>query len=222
MNYQILIKRVDNVNEVEGYWSDEDYVQLLEKFNYPDASTAKKENLPELLEMAISDYEPNEAAEIALAYKLGEELNEGQIEQISHNMLIDKVCEEYPEIHMQARLFHINQLLYKAYNGKFPNTKASIVHFSMTPKDGEVKELTAENVLKLLNNGLSDRNLIKRLFEDQMTKNIPFPTAEAIVWELNTEDNVNFSLVTSENWINNDDIIASEFEGELEEIEEEA
>jgi hypothetical protein len=28
-------------------------------------------------------------------------------------MLIDKVCEEYPEIHMQARLFHVNQLLLK-------------------------------------------------------------------------------------------------------------
>jgi hypothetical protein len=100
MNYQIIIKRIDTVNEV-GYWSDEDF-QLLGKFNFPDAETAEKKNLPELLEMAISDYEPNEAAEIVLAYKLGEELNEGQIEQISHNMLIDKVCEEYPEIHMQA------------------------------------------------------------------------------------------------------------------------
>jgi hypothetical protein len=44
------------------------------------------------------------------------------------------------------------------------------------------KELTAENVLKLLNNGLSDRNLIKRLFDDQMTQNIPFPNAAAIIW----------------------------------------
>ncbi|WP_369753111.1 hypothetical protein [Flavobacterium sp. WC2409] len=221
MNYQIIIKRIDTVNEVEGYWSDEDFIQLLEKFNFPDAATAEKKNLPELLEMAISDYEPNEAAEIVLAYKLSEELNEGQIEQISHNMLIDKVCEEYPEIHLQGTLFHINQLLFKAYNGKFPNAKASVVHFSMTPVDGEVKELTAENVLKLLNNGLSDRNLIKRLFDDQMSKNIPFPEAEGIIWELNTEDNVNYSLVTSENWINNEDITASEFEGILEEIEEE-
>ncbi|WP_367757144.1 hypothetical protein [Flavobacterium sp. WC2430] len=221
MNYQIIIKRIDTVNEVEGYWSDEDFIQLLEKFNFPDAATAEKKNLPELLEMAISDYEPNEAAEIVLAYKLSEELNEGQIEQISHNMLIDKVCEEYPEIHLQGTLFHINQLLFKAYNGKFPNAKASVVHFSMTPVDGEVKELTAENVLKLLNNGLSDRNLIKRLFDDQMYKNIPFPEAEGIIWELNTEDNVNYSLVTSENWINNEDITASEFEGILEEIEEE-
>ncbi|WP_367773519.1 hypothetical protein AB3G33_06500 [Flavobacterium sp. WC2421] len=221
MNYQIIIKRIDTVNEVEGYWSDEDFIQLLEKFNFPDAATAEKKNLPELLEMAISDYEPNEAAEIVLTYKLSEELNEGQIEQISHNMLIDKVCEEYPEIHLQGTLFHINQLLFKAYNGKFPNAKASVVHFSMTLVDGEVKELTAENVLKLLNNGLSDRNLIKRLFDDQMSKNIPFPEAEGIIWELNTEDNVNYSLVTSENWINNEDITASEFEGILEEIEEE-
>lgn len=219
MNYKIAIKRIDTVNEVEGYWTDEDLVQLCERFNFPDAATAEKKNLPELLGMAISDYEPNEAAAIVLDYKLGEELNEGQIEQISHNMLIDKVCEEYPEIHMQGRLFHVNQLLFKAYNGTFPNAKASVVHFSMTPTGSEVKELTPENVLKLLNNGLSDRNLIKRLFDDQMTQNIPFPNAAAIIWELNTTDNINFNLVTSENWINNDDIIASEFEAVLEEIE---
>lgn len=221
MNYNIIIKRIDTVNEVEGYWTDEDLIQLLDKFNYPDGATALKKNLPELLEMAISDYEPSDAAEIVLTYKLSEDLNEGQIQQISHNMLIDKVCEEYPEIHLQGTLYNVNQLLFKAYNGKFPNAKASVVHFSMTPTDGEVKELTAENILKLLNNGLSDRNLIKRLFDDQMTQNIPFPTAAGIIWELNTTDNVNFNLVTSENWINNEDIIASEFEGLLEEIDEE-
>ena len=222
MNYQVIIKRIDTVNEVEGYWSDQDLIQLLDKFNYPDGATAEKKNLPELLEMAISDYEPSEAAEIVLAYKFPEELNEGQIQQIAHNMLIDKVCEEYPEIHMQGRLFHTNQLLFKAYNGKFPNAKASVVHFSMQPEQNEVtKVLTKENVLKLLNNGLSDRNLIKRLFDDQMTQNIPFPEAEGIIWELNTTDNLNYTLVTSENWINNEDLISSEFESVLEEVIEE-
>ena len=126
MNYQVVIKNIDTVNEVEGYWSDEDFVVLLQKFNYPDGATAEKSSLPELLEMAISDYEPNEAAQIVLEYKLGDELSAGQIEQISNNMLIDKVCEEYPEIHMQGRLFHVNQLLFKAYNGKFPNAKAPL------------------------------------------------------------------------------------------------
>lgn len=92
----------------------------------------------------------------------------------------------------------------------------------MTPVEVDLaKVLTKENVLKLLNNGLSDRNLIKRLFDEQMTQNIPFPEAEGIVWELNTNDNVNFTLVTSENWINNEDLITSEFESVLEEIVEE-
>jgi hypothetical protein len=81
------------------------------------------------------------------------------------------------------------------------------------------KELT-ENVLKLLNNGLSDRNLIKRLFDDQMTK-YSVSQCGSDYLELNTTDNVNFNLVTSENWINNDDIISSEFEAVLEEIDEE-
>lgn len=220
MNYQVVINNIDTVNEVEGYWSDEDLIALLEKFNYPDGATADKSSLPELLEMAISDYEPNEAAQIVLEYKLGDQLTEGQIEQISNNMLIDKVCEEYPEIHMQGTLFHVNQLLFKAYNGKFPNAKASIVHFSMTPTEGEAQKLTAENVLKLLNNGLSDRNLIKRLFENQISQNIPFPEAESIIWELTTEDNINYNLVTSENWINKDDIQESEFESVLEEVED--
>jgi hypothetical protein len=222
MNYQVVIKNIDTVNEVEGYWSDEDFIALLEKFNYPDGASAEKSSLSELLEMAISDYEPNEAAQIVLAYKLGDQLSEGQIEQISNNMLIDKVCEEYPEIHMQGALFSVNQLLFKAYNGKFPNAKASVVHFSMTPVTSEVQKLTAENILKLLNKGLSDRNLIKRLFENQISQNIPFPEAEAIIWELTTEDNVNYNLVTSENWINKEDITASEFESVLEEVEDEA
>ena len=92
----------------------------------------------------------------------------------------------------------------------------------MTPTDGETQKLTAENILKLLNNGLSDRNLIKRLFEDQMSQNIPFPEAESIIWELTTKDYVNYNLVTSENWINKEDITESEFEAVLEEVEDEA
>lgn len=223
MNYKIELKRVDTVDEVEGYWKSDDYVQLLEKLNFPDAATIMKENLEEMLAMAISDFEPNEAAVIVLTYKLSDELSEGQIQQVSHNMLIDKVCEEYPEIHLHARLYHVNQLLYKAFNGKFPSAKASVVHFSIiSDKEDVEKVLTKENVLKLLNNGLSDRNLIKRLFDEQMTQNIPFIEAEGIVWELNTVDNLNYSLVTSENWINKEDFISSEFESILEEIEQES
>ena len=218
MNYQITINSANTVDQIEEYWTNEDYIKLLEKFDYPDASDADAASLQELLFMAISDFEAKDAAAIVLEYKLSEDLNEGQIQQISNDMLLDKVCEEYPEIGLHSTLFHINQLLYKAYNGTFPNAKATVMEFSITPSEGKnEKELTKENVLKLLNNGLSDSNLIKRLFDLPMNENAPFPEAEDIVWDLTTTNDVDYVLTTSEYWLSKDDIIASEFEGVLEE-----
>lgn len=217
MNYQITINSANTVDEIETYWTNEDYIKLLEKFDYPDASDADASSLRELLFMAVSDFEPKEAAVIVLEYKLSDDLNEGQIQQISNDMFLDKVCEEYPEIGLHSTLFHINQLLFKAYNGKFPNAKATIITATIAPLGSENElQLTKENVLKLLSKGLSDSNLIKRLFDHAMNENAPFPEAEDVLWDLTTTDNLNYTITTSEYWLNKEDIIASEFEGVLE------
>lgn len=217
MNYQITIKRANTVDEIEEYWTNQDYVNLLGKFDYPDADGSDRASLKELLFMAISDFEPKEAAGIVLEYKLAEDLNEGQIHQISNDMFLDKVCEEYPEIRLHATLFHVNQLLFKAYNGKFPNAKATILECSFELLEGENEnELTKENILKLLSKGLSGSNLIKRLFDHAMNENAPFPEAEDILWNLTTTDNINYTITTSEYWLNKDDVITSEFEAVLE------
>ena len=217
MKYQITINSANTVDEIEEYWTNEDYINLLEKFDYPDASDADPATLRELLFMAISDFEPRDAAVVVLEYKLSEDLNEGQIQQISNDMFLDKVCEEYPEIGLHAKLFHINQLLFKAYNGKFPNAKATIVTLTIAPLESENKiQLTKEYVLKLLSKGLSDGNLIKRLFDQAMNENAPFPEAEDVLWDLTITDTLNYTILTSEYWLNKEDIIASEFEGILE------
>lgn len=222
MKYKVEIKNIEIVDEIENYWTTEDYVKLLEKFDYPDAASAEKESLQELLFMAISDFEGKDAALILLEYKLSEDLSEGQLHQISNDMLLDKVCEEYPEIGLHAKLFHINQLLFKAYNGTFPNAKASIIDCSFEAIDAkEETKITKEMALVLLNDGLSGSNLIKRLFDAQMTQAVPFTEADSILWYLETEDNVNFRLTTSEYWISREDIVASEYEAVFEEVEAE-
>jgi hypothetical protein len=217
MNYQITINSAISVDEIEDYWTNEDYIQLLEKYDYPDAADADASSLRELLFMAISDFEPKDAAVIALEYKLSEHLNEGQIQQISNDMFLDKVCEEYPEIGLHSTLFHINQLLFKAYNGTFPNAKATILTVTIAASDLENNiDLTKENVLKLLSKGLSDSNLIKRLFDQAMNENAPFPEAEDVLWDLTTTDNLNYTITTSEYWLKREDVVASEFEGVVE------
>lgn len=214
MKFNITIKSITTVEEITDYWQNQDFINLLERFDFPDANTVKPENLVEMLHMAITDFEPNEAAATVLTYKLSERLNEGQIAQISNDMLLDKVCEEYPEIDLHYDLFNINQLLYKAYNGKFPNAKATVVDFSLVSRDGYDGEITKEMVLKSFNNGLSDSNLIKRLFTEQMSTEQEFGEAEAVLWKLNEKDSTDFTITTSEYWLNKVEILAPEFEGD--------
>jgi hypothetical protein len=223
MKFNIKINSIHNLDEIKEYWTNDDYLALLEAFNFPDAGDTNPENLRELLFMAISDFEPAEAAKIMLEYKLSEKLSAGQIDQISSDMLIDTVCEEYPEMELQAPLFHINQLLFKAYNGTFPSAKATIIDCSITAleKDSNIK-MTREVILKLLSYGLSDRNIIKRLFSEQLEPQAVFPEAENIIWELHSTDHVNFKVITAENLLKVEDMVKSEFEGTVEIIEDPA
>lgn len=217
MKYRIEIENVQTVDEITAYWTNEDYIQLLEKFDYPDAEDTGTESLRELLFMAISDFEPSEAARIVLSYKLGEHLSEGQIDQISNDMLNDTVCEEYPEMELQAALFHVNQLLYKAYNGKFPSSSATIIKCSIIPLDNDNETvLTKALLLRLLNDGLSDRNIVKRLFEEQLNGKEEFPEAENIIWDLQNPEKNKYKITTSGNLIKKEEVISTEWESEIE------
>lgn len=218
MKANIEIKSIYSIDEIPNYWTNEDYIALLDAFGFDDGKSVKPENLQEMLFMAIGDFEANEAAQIVLSYKLSDDLNAGQIEQISNEMLIDKVCEEYPEIHLHKHLFSINQLLYKAFNGTFPNAKASLIKFSVS--DNDTESLSKSDVLKAFNNGLNESNLIRRLFDQQMTTDADFPDAESIVWELKSTDNINFELITSEYWLDRESFLDTVFEGEILKLEQ--
>ena len=218
--FKFSVTNIETLEEVPNYWTNQDYIELLKLFNFPDAETVKTENLREMLFMAISDEEANEAAKILLTYKLSEDLNEGQIDQLSNDMLLDKISEEYPEIHLHYPLYSINQLLFQAYNGTFLNTKATRI---LIEAEEAQESVSKEFMLKALNSALSPSNIIVRLFEEPMTTETRFPDAESIIWQLNSTDNKNFELITSDYWINRDDLPTGDYEGEVliaEEVEE--
>jgi hypothetical protein len=220
MKYLVKIKDVKTTDEMDGAWSNEDFIELLKRFEYPDAEQIKPDELKDYLFMAISDFDPNEAAAILLDYKLSDVLGDGQVDNISHEMLREKVSENYSDIYIHQDLFNINQLLYKAYNGKFPLTKVSIVHFKIKGDSNDQVEISKETVLKALSFGLSENNLMKRLLNEQLMGEAPFPEAEGIVWELNNEGNDEYSITTSEKWLKGDEFENMEYECEVHEFEE--
>ena len=214
---KIALKMLDikSIREIDGYWSTDDYIELLEEFNYQEAKDSSPSELRELLEMAITDFEPHEAAEILLRYKCSEKLNEGQIKNLSHEMLDDNESEEYPDISLHYPIFCINQLLYKSYNGIFQNGKASKMEFELSLKESTDTRVTKEIVLMTIGKILNKNSLALRLFEDQFKGEVPFQDAEKILWELHSKGQNFYAAITSDYWINEEDLIEEEFAGTI-------
>jgi hypothetical protein len=213
MKATFSIEKVTGINELPNYWSKQDYLTLLKEFEVSVADTISEKECVEYLQMAVSELEPNEAAQIVLTYKLSEFLNENQIEQISNDMLIDKISEEYPEINLHCDLFSVNQLLFKLYNGKFPNTKGISIEL-IAEIDSYSSPLTKEEILKYLMEMVSERNVIKRLFAEKLVHNTPFEEANDIIWKLENNGN-NYIIYTSEYWIADEEIISNKIETEF-------
>lgn len=212
MKLHIDISDVKTVNQLEYYWTIEDFKNLLISFDFQEVSTLKLNEILPYLNMAITDLEPSEAAQIVLKYKLGDTLNEGQIQNISHEMTLDKVSEEYPDPELHFDLFNINQLLYRAYNGKFPNTEATIVFFKLTST--EDFEVNKEVLLKSLVAGLNENNLVTRLFNDQILGEVEFDDAQKVVWDFKQE-NGTIQFVTSNYWISKNDFDLYDFDATI-------
>lgn len=220
MQLFVKINDVRNTDELEGAWDLADYKALLSHFDVPDAETLKDSEVKEFLFMAINEFEPSEAAREVLEYKLSDRLNAGQMDNLSNEMLDQKMAEKYTDIHLHKPLFEVNQLLYKAYNGKFPHIKVNVLDLEIEVKDGTDADMTKELVLKALVNGLSDSNLLLRLLGEQLEGKLPFPEAEGILWELKDKGNGNYEAITSEKWLTQDEIVKTEFECEVTPYEE--
>jgi hypothetical protein len=221
MKFQLNIEAISTIDEIASAWSNADFAALLALLDYPDADpNSSKEELRELLFMAIADFAPPEAAAIVLTYLLADQLTAGQIQQISHDMLIDKISEEYPDLALHYPLFNTNELLYKAYNGKFPHVKATVIELKFKAQGSDEVAVTRELLLRAFREQLSDRNVIKRLFAEQLVGKEPFPEAEHIIWELHPQGDDRYTLITSEYWLADDDFLATSFAGELAELKE--
>ena len=221
MKCSVNVIDITTIKEIDGFWTNEDYIALLDRLDFPDADKVAVEELQEMLFMAITDYKPEEAAEIVLTYKFSDKLNSGQINNLSHEMIEDSVTEEFADISLHYPLFNINRLLYKAFNGKFPNTKASLISLNISFPPNQKVKITKEIVLKALSNGLNEQNLIKRIFDEQLAGKVEFLEAENIIWIMEKLEGGNISITTSDYWINEEDFLSNEFEGIIKEFEQE-
>ena len=196
------------LTELPNTWQNKDYKDLLIKMNYDNPDEIKEAELKEMCLMSFTDMEPREAAEVVLGYLFPEELNAGQIENLAHQMLTEKLWEENPELPLHKGFYQATQLLHDAYNGTFPSTKAVEFKVKCTAENPEDLAVFAQEpaapLVRLLAPGLSDKALINRLFSSQLEGD-KFEEAKSMLWQLTpgekTTNSVTFDVVSSAYWL---------------------
>lgn len=223
---KVKVKSSKNIEALPGSWTKDDYLALLEILDISiDESTAESE-VKDFCYMGLADMEPDEAAQVVLNYIIGDALTEGQIGNLSHEMVEDKMWEEFADMSLHRAIYDANYLLFKAYNGKFPRPEAIEVAFTISGASDHIRqEIVSGNnnyLLQIISKGMDEHGLINRLFEDQLATG-RVEEADFIIWmsEVKAEEgNISVTLISSTYWLEDYDPV-EEYEVELKMPDEE-
>ncbi|QHT67359.1 hypothetical protein GXP67_12300 [Rhodocytophaga rosea] len=205
-----LVERLTfaTIHELPYSWENKDYLALLNQIGYDKPEEIPDAELQAMCLMSLTDVEPVEAAQVIIGYLFAGQLSEGQIKNLSHQMLTEKLWEEYPELSLHEGFFKATQLLYTAYNGKFPGAEAVAFQLKLTAEENASLFLFESNpeppLLRLIAQGMPDRALLNRLFSEKLAGN-SFEEAKHIIWRLHTIEKDNnyiiFEIVSSAYWL---------------------
>ncbi len=213
--FDVSVRSVDEINVLPDSWTTEDFKNVLELADFEDWDEIDESELKDYTLLSLQDFDADEAAEIVLGYKLGDRLSKGQIQNMAHEMMDEKLWEEYQDISLHKELFDCAVLLKEAFPRKFPETEAIKCAIEVTPKsDVAIDLLTdAEKTLlsRILANGMDDHAIINRLFDEQVAGK-PFPEAENIIWlfdKSSENGKTTFTIYSSQYWIHGMDDISN-------------
>ncbi|MFT6986807.1 MAG: hypothetical protein ACJAT7_002651 [Psychromonas sp.] len=193
------------ISEIENGWVADDYKALLAMIDLggDELDGMDDSELKEMCLMSLNDLEPHESAKLLLTHILKDEITEGKIDQISHQMLEKNLWEVHADPAFHMSLFNAYELLRKAYNGTFtePTGVKFTIKISANNKDSfEIFDRSLHAVIvRLLANGLQESAILNRLFEEKISGE-NFPDAKNILWilkELSTTDTERQYEITS-------------------------
>ncbi|MGB3152722.1 MAG: hypothetical protein WBB27_18850 [Maribacter sp.] len=195
------------ITELPSSWIEQDYRALLEIMEFDGIAELAAAELKEMCLMSLTDNEPEDAAKLVLEYVFKEKLNSGQIDNLSNELLDEKLWEEYADLSMHENFFKVHQLLYDAFEGTFPHPEAVSFTVSIIGKEKGVSQIFDEypeaSLIRLLVKGLPPNNLIYRLFDEQIDGE-KFPEAKDIIWQLKMEkgqeNELIFNVISSTYW----------------------
>jgi hypothetical protein len=196
-------------SEIENAWMADDYKALLSMMDIHEDELGgmSESELKEMCLMSLNDFEHHESAKFLLTHIFKDEITEGKIDQLSHQMIENRLWEEHADSAYHLSLFNAYGLLRKAYNGIFKEPTGVQFTIKITANNNDSFDIFDPSLdavlVRLLSNGLNETAILNRLYEEQISgKN--FPDAKNILWILKeisiAENERQYEITSSELW----------------------
>lgn len=207
--FNVEILSLMKISEIENAWMADDYKKLLSMMDMGEDELGgmNESELKEMCLMSLNDFEHHESAKFLLKHMFEDEITEGKIDQMSHQMIEAKLWEEHADAAYHMRLFNAYGLLRKAYNGIFKEPTGVKFTIKITANNKDSFEIFDSSlhavIIRLIANGLDETAILNRLYEGQINgKN--FPDAKNILWILKensiTEKERQYEITSSDLW----------------------
>ncbi len=197
------------ISEIENAWVADDYKALLAMIDIAEDELGgmSESELKEMCLMSLNDLDADESARLLLAHIFKDQMTDGKIDQMSHQMVENKLWEEHADPAYHMSLFKAYGLLRKAYNGTFPEPTGVKFTIKITAKNKDAFEIFDASldavIVRLLANGLNESAILNRLFEEQISGE-HFSGAKDILWILKelskTEKEHQYEITSSSLW----------------------
>lgn len=208
-DFNVEILSFEKISEIENAWKADDYKTLLSMMDIGEEELGgmSESELKEMCLMSLNDFEHHESAGFLLKHILEDEVTEGKIDQMSHQMIEAKLWEEHADSAYHMRLFNAYGLLRKAYNGIFKEPTGVKFTIRITAKNNDSFAIfdssLHSSIVRLIANGLNETAILNRLYEEQINGK-SFPDAKNILWILTeksiTEEERRYEITSSDLW----------------------
>ena len=214
--FTVSLVSFEKISQTEGAWSAADYKKLLALMDFEDDLESLSDgDLKEMCMMSLHDFEADEAARYVLTHLLSDELPEGKIDQTAHDMMEDKLWEDFADPSFHKRFFDAYGLLREAFKGTFaaPTGVRFQVRLGAQQKDDFdlFKPAIEPALTRLLSAGIGQNAILNRLYAEKLNGDY-FPEAENILWQVKeisrSATEAVFEITSSELWF-----------GDLEDVE---
>jgi hypothetical protein len=207
--YEVRVIRFDVLEQLDGAWVNDDFLALLDAMEYGDTATISSDELRDMCVLSLQDLEPRAAAALILRHKLGNLLSDGEIRNMSNEMLDEKLWEEHADMTLHEALFNIGSLLYLAFPLTCPEPDAVRVKLAVSAVNAPARAalsgtLSESFVVRLLGDGMDRNAVLHRRFGEQLVGSA-FPEADKVIWTVCSqsagEHAVEVEVVSSGYWL---------------------